>query len=772
MTLIFKNDESASSHERKQVFNSDTIYQKGRASLRSRNPIYIAMPKKSARKKKEKNEDFKKTKLKVGKKKALPDSHTDTSFKARAVVLPGQSITQDKSHELVNVRNLTLNELLIQLKHHNANTRKDAVQGLRDLFNRHPGLLAHSMSTLSNSIVRLFVDDDEAVRKATHAFLSEFFVEMEMDHLKPFLSLFIIYTCSAMTHIHEDIRLDAVKCMDIWIRIAPDTVASPAFWDKITGNYVSLLTIDSNAANMSKRTTGAFTASRSGMASPRARARVLASLARFLEVGLGRNQQNTYWFFSNFLMKENARRDFARMWDGDSSNNVVTWSSNEPNQTLPVHPCVSSFLPDLKPSPALGLYLIEQGANDTKQPGAKLASQAADNKTYFLSAKNLIEILQPIFVSIWLDHAPSVFTAATGVNPGPSLEAIQLVLKVMGILWRAVLSDFEGTKTEITEEWLDRHLNQFLKHFLAYFPFGSDTYHARDTRTDSDLLDMNTIICEIVALFLLARSSLSSRESTERESTVQPPRKGKRRREEKEEGWVERVVEYIVSLFGCESNSRKRIKLSQATSGGGMTTATTGFGHEHLVALLPAVWVLLNSLEEVNVEWLFEAFLEYYKRTHSYSNTKRTCIEFLARAFTIQTNPSYTGKFRVDHGLLLSGMEEVLAGLPKVLGEMGSKGEETKRVILKLLCEVAKKGKTSSISQKVQKRIGEDILTLFSQSQHRPALLASFSSPIQRLLIEYLFYAGPSIKERIMAYFEEDHVPVEIRQYARQVLAW
>ncbi|KAF8932112.1 rRNA processing protein [Dissophora ornata] len=41
------------------------------------------MPKSSSKRKKEKNADFKKTKLKVGKKKAVADNFTDTSFKSK-----------------------------------------------------------------------------------------------------------------------------------------------------------------------------------------------------------------------------------------------------------------------------------------------------------------------------------------------------------------------------------------------------------------------------------------------------------------------------------------------------------------------------------------------------------------------------------------------------------------------------------------------------------------------------------------------------------------
>lgn len=62
------------------------------------------------------------------------------------------------------------------------------------------------------------------------------------------MPLLIIYTCSAMTHIFEDVRLDAVKLMDLWIQIAPEIVVSK-FWNRVTGNYMSLLTVDSNSIN-------------------------------------------------------------------------------------------------------------------------------------------------------------------------------------------------------------------------------------------------------------------------------------------------------------------------------------------------------------------------------------------------------------------------------------------------------------------------------------------------------------------------------------------
>ncbi|KAG0225287.1 hypothetical protein BGW42_004514 [Actinomortierella wolfii] len=305
------------------------------------------MPKSSSKKKKEKNADFKKTKLKVGKKKAVADNFTDTSFKSKAISLPTQSISQDKSALLTNSRNVTFSELMTQLKHYSPGTRKDAILGLKDLFHRHPHLLPLHLGTLVNAIVRLLIDDSSVVRKALHTFLSEFTPMLHPRDIHPFLPLLIVYTCSAMTHILEDIREDALQFMDLWVAAGGQVVVN-GFWEKIIPNYVSLLTSDSNASHASKLSSAmSFTAatptlqssgnkgsaassakggslgasgsggahtSKNALTSLKAKRSVLESLAGFLETGLGSEgggiEKDPYWFLRNFLGTEHARRSF------------------------------------------------------------------------------------------------------------------------------------------------------------------------------------------------------------------------------------------------------------------------------------------------------------------------------------------------------------------------------------------------------------------------------------------------------------------------------
>lgn len=74
-------------------------------------------------------------------------------------------------------------------------------------------------------------------------FLNESFITIDVKELEPFVPLLIIYTCSAMTHIMEDIRLDAIKLLDIWVSILPDAVTSK-FWTRVI--YMNWKTNDNN----------------------------------------------------------------------------------------------------------------------------------------------------------------------------------------------------------------------------------------------------------------------------------------------------------------------------------------------------------------------------------------------------------------------------------------------------------------------------------------------------------------------------------------------
>ncbi|KAJ7298090.1 hypothetical protein O6H91_Y017400 [Diphasiastrum complanatum] len=73
--------------------------------------------------------DFRKVKHKVGRKLPPAQNVTKVEFKSKAIVLPGQSLLQNKDGCAVNQRRQTLKELLGQTTHYSERVRKGACLG-------------------------------------------------------------------------------------------------------------------------------------------------------------------------------------------------------------------------------------------------------------------------------------------------------------------------------------------------------------------------------------------------------------------------------------------------------------------------------------------------------------------------------------------------------------------------------------------------------------------------------------------------------------------
>ncbi|KAJ3023884.1 Testis-expressed sequence 10 protein [Thoreauomyces humboldtii] len=173
------------------------------------------MPK-AMRRKKLKAADFQKKNFKVGKKIAPAANDTEASFKSQAIVVPTQKLGEAKpASELVNSRNQSLRDLIIQLRHYSAQSRKDALSGMRDLQNHQPDAFRKQLSLVFEASAPVMVDEEMSVRKSLVALYKDFVPTVTKEHVRPFMALIMAYTCAAMTHISEHIRLDGLKFLTI-----------------------------------------------------------------------------------------------------------------------------------------------------------------------------------------------------------------------------------------------------------------------------------------------------------------------------------------------------------------------------------------------------------------------------------------------------------------------------------------------------------------------------------------------------------------------------
>lgn len=205
-----------------------------------------------------------------------------------AIVLPDQPLETDKGDEATSSRHLTLKELLGQVKHYNVNSRRDAVNGLRELLRRQPAVVvARQLGDVLAAVLPLLTDGDKDVRHAMRMLLQQAVLPaIQEDNIVPFMPMFTVYVKSALTHVADDIRLDAVEVLNIAVAAFPRVLARET--EQLLTLFLYLLTgandegaVMSLAGGPSKK-----------MSSAKGRAAVLGSLCAFLEADQGQGAES------------------------------------------------------------------------------------------------------------------------------------------------------------------------------------------------------------------------------------------------------------------------------------------------------------------------------------------------------------------------------------------------------------------------------------------------------------------------------------------------
>ncbi|XP_056142166.1 testis-expressed protein 10 homolog [Lampris incognitus] len=175
-------------------------------------------------KKKKRQDDFQKVKLKVGKKKPKAVNATTTNFRTKGIHLSEQ-LKRDTSGPKTN-RQLGINDLLSQLHHYSGNVKQSALVGLRELLSLSPSLLEQHLSRLLSEVAAVFTDKDASVRMGAARLLRYIAQCVPADRAAPFFPLLSAHLSCAMTHIETGIQEDAMKILDVLLEHYPALLAA------------------------------------------------------------------------------------------------------------------------------------------------------------------------------------------------------------------------------------------------------------------------------------------------------------------------------------------------------------------------------------------------------------------------------------------------------------------------------------------------------------------------------------------------------------------
>ncbi|KAF4589573.1 hypothetical protein GQ602_003462 [Ophiocordyceps camponoti-floridani] len=228
----------------------------------------------SARKKKDKKKDFQKPKYKVGKAKPKPSSHTDTSFKSKAITVGRQSLST------------TAPSVDDQFKHYLSLTssrsdkqRQEALSYLTSQLSNDPPINPVGTRVLLNKLLPLVSDSSTPVRSQ----LLKLLHTLRGDEVKPGVDHAIMYVRAGMTHLSSDISNDALGVMEWLLDVADgELIACPGGWVKTLSTFCAMM-----GWSVSQSTGGWTGSAGVGMRRKDGQAlvRQMAALTRFLEAG-------------------------------------------------------------------------------------------------------------------------------------------------------------------------------------------------------------------------------------------------------------------------------------------------------------------------------------------------------------------------------------------------------------------------------------------------------------------------------------------------------
>ncbi|KAJ1895547.1 rRNA processing protein, partial [Kickxella alabastrina] len=298
--------------------------------------------------------------------------------------------------------------------------------------------------------VRLVVDNEPAVRRALLRLYTSMLRSVAERDLAPFAPLMVVFTCSGMTHILEDIRSDAVRFLDLLADVAPAAVAQHSA--TILRNFFGLL--ETQAAG-----DGSSGTARTALLSQGTRLGIMQSCHNYLAV---------------YTRPALATGDALWFMGADA----------------PLPPPAAEFLyaDAAAPFAALGLF-GEPSAAPTEAAAVRAQSTEA------------LARLFPFLLATWME-ASTVF-AANALAADRSLDLCALVLQILQTLWRTAHADAVPPAA--------RDLVGFLRRCMVHFPLGDG--YAGSAQAEEALLAMNTRVCELAALVQLGHAGAGEAEA-------------------------------------------------------------------------------------------------------------------------------------------------------------------------------------------------------------------------------------------------------------------
>ncbi|KAM3873626.1 testis-expressed protein 10 homolog [Diretmus argenteus] len=464
-------------------------------------------------KKKKRQDDFQKVKLKVGKKKPKADNATNTNFRTKGIHLSEQ-LKKDTSGPTTH-RQLGINDLLSQLHHYSGNVKQGALTGLRELLSLNPSLLEQHLSRLLSEVAAVFTDKDGNVRMAATRLLRFIAQCVPAERVAPFFPLLSAHLSCAMTHIETSIQEDAMKVLDVLLEHYPALLASrPAV---LLTNFLEMISHRRTSGGVQKaqetkgqRGWALSVDPKRAVTGQQWRLTVLLRLGRFLQAVV---EERPVEEGDVSVPTEGV---FGSSGEGGLTPLDLNWEELTYSKAgVKVYEHSGA-----KPTPHSTYKLRpEVDAGDGARAGEELGSAEA--------VQSFAATLVPLLLEVWVEAT---------ANDGPlnstegghllTPDAMSIMFQVLSILQLLRKLTPQKEQQDTLDTWFrNEYLGDFKLHFMKSFPYGTRDTPKHKKKVDLkrskqtaavpgqtvEPLALNITLCQVMV-------SLSQRQSLGRES--------------------------------------------------------------------------------------------------------------------------------------------------------------------------------------------------------------------------------------------------------------
>ncbi|XP_056618084.1 testis-expressed protein 10 homolog [Triplophysa dalaica] len=589
-------------------------------------------------KKRKRQDDFQKVKLKVGKKKPKADNATDVNFKSKSIHLPEQ-LKQSNAGPTTH-RHLNIKDLLSQLHHYNSNVKQGALVGLRELLSAHPTLVEQHTSAILSEVAALFTDKDGTVRAAVVRLLRFVAQCIPVERVAPFFPLLSAHLTCAMTHISESIQEDALRFLDVLLEHFPGLLSQRH--NVLLASFLELIS-QRRMGKKDKSAKGGFVLSINTNRSVTAqqwRLTVLLRLSRFLQAVVEERP----------LEEGITNRNALEMWVGEKSLTTpieVKWEEHGFGKGR--------------------IQMFEHsGATPTPhstyrlRPDSNLAAGMNKDLNSAETVQGFAGTLVPLLLEIWVEAAGG---DRVQMDSGHLLspESMALMFQILTILQLLRRLTPQGDQQDILDAWFrNTYLADFKQHYMKNFPYGLLEVARHRKKVDGkrfhqqavvgtvaggnvEPLALNVTLCQVMVTLSLKGCSDGVGQDAD---------------------WLGPIRAFIKETLSSGS------KLSS----------------KHLAALLEVVWrMIVTQRSRVVTDELLQAVYVQYQQRNLGVTVRTLLLSFFSRLY-IEEHQNHP---HIARSKILACW---LASLPVQLIQLGSRNPQLSAHLLKTVQSAAARG--------------------------------------------------------------------------------